>query len=154
MRRWRKGRHGHPGLRARAGHGEHPRGRGHPAARRPDAVKIFVGGLPQHPEPPLNYQIVYSLEGVLDYYTTPSWVLRDGKPTQVEALSEREPVDFPQPVGELEAFHTGGGISTMAFAYEGQDRRDGVQDAPLSRTRRHHAADPRARACSTSSRSR
>src|SRR5206468_10534970 len=24
------------------------------------AVKIFVGGLPQQPEPPLNYQIVYS----------------------------------------------------------------------------------------------
>ena len=34
------------------------------------SVKIFVGGLPQHPEPPLGYQIVYSLEGVLDYYTT------------------------------------------------------------------------------------
>ena len=39
-----------------------------------ERVKIFVGGLPQQPEPPLNYQIVYSLEGVLDYYTTPSWV--------------------------------------------------------------------------------
>ena len=31
------------------------------------SVKIFVGGLPQHPEGPLGYQIVYSLEGVLDY---------------------------------------------------------------------------------------
>ena len=49
--------------------------------------RIYVGGLPQHPEPPLNYQIVYSLEGALDYYTTPSWVLRGGKPTQVDALS-------------------------------------------------------------------
>src|SRR5215469_12026377 len=85
-----------------------------------DVVKIFVGGLPQHPEPPLNYQIVYSLEGALDYYTTPSWVLRDGKPTQVEALSELEPIDFPAPVGELEAFHTAGGLSTMAFRYEGK----------------------------------
>src|SRR6266550_4459239 len=28
-----------------------------------ECVKIYVGGLPQHPEPPLNYQIVYSLEG-------------------------------------------------------------------------------------------
>src|SRR5437773_2452866 len=42
-----------------------------------ECVKIYVGGLPQHPEPPLNYQIVYSLEGALDYYTTPSWVPRD-----------------------------------------------------------------------------
>jgi lysine 6-dehydrogenase len=85
-----------------------------------DAVRIYVGGLPQHPEPPLNYQIVYSLEGALDYYTTPSWVLRDGKPTQVEALSELEPVEFPAPVGRLEAFHTGGGISTMPWAYAGK----------------------------------
>jgi lysine 6-dehydrogenase len=85
-----------------------------------ERVKIFVGGLPQSPEPPLNYQIVYSLEGALDYYTTPSWVLRGGRPIQVEALSEVESVDFPSPVGTLEAFHTGGGISTLPFAYQGK----------------------------------
>jgi lysine 6-dehydrogenase len=87
-----------------------------------DTVKIYVGGLPQHPEPPLNYQIVYSLEGALDYYTTPSWVLRDGKPARVDALSEVETVEFPAPVGTLEAFHTGGGISTMPWAYAGKVR--------------------------------
>ncbi len=85
-----------------------------------DSVKIFVGGLPQHPEPPLNYMVVYSLEGALDYYTSPAWVLRDGKRTQVDALSEIEHVVFPEPVGKLEAFHTGGGISTMPFSYEGK----------------------------------
>jgi lysine 6-dehydrogenase len=83
------------------------------------AVRMFVGGLPQHPEPPLDYQIVYSLEGVLDYYTTLSWVLRDAKRKQVRALSERVSVRFPEPVGELEAFHTAGGLSTMPFRYEG-----------------------------------
>lgn len=87
-----------------------------------DTVKIYVGGLPQHPEPPLNYQIVYSLEGALDYYTTPSWVLREGKPARVDALSELESVAFPAPVGTLEAFHTGGGISTMPWAYAGRVR--------------------------------
>jgi lysine 6-dehydrogenase len=87
---------------------------------RAEQVKVYVGGLPQQPEPPLNYQIVYSLEGALDYYTTPSWVLRGGKPVQVDALSELEAVDFPQPVGTLEAFHTGGGISTLPFAYQGK----------------------------------
>ncbi len=87
-----------------------------------ESVKVYVGGLPRHPEPPLNYQIVYSLEGALDYYTTPSWVLRDGKPTRVDALSELESLSFPPPVGELEAFHTGGGISTMPWAYEGRVR--------------------------------
>ncbi|HEX9309185.1 MAG TPA: saccharopine dehydrogenase C-terminal domain-containing protein [Gemmatimonadaceae bacterium] len=85
-----------------------------------DAVCIFVGGLPQHPEPPLNYQIVYSLEGVLDYYTTLSWILRNGKRTQVTALSEIEPVDFGGSLGKLEGFHTAGGLSTMAFRYEGK----------------------------------
>jgi lysine 6-dehydrogenase len=85
-----------------------------------ESVKIFVGGLPQHPEPPLNYMLVYSLEGALDYYTTLSWVVRNGKRTQVKALSECEPVKFDAPLGELEAFHTAGGLSTMAFRYEGK----------------------------------
>ncbi|MEO7822919.1 MAG: saccharopine dehydrogenase C-terminal domain-containing protein [Gemmatimonadaceae bacterium] len=85
-----------------------------------ETVRIFVGGLPQNPEPPLNYQIVYSLEGVLDYYTTLSWVLRDGKRCQVTALSEVEQVTFEGKVGQLEGFHTAGGLSTMAFRYEGK----------------------------------
>ncbi|HTE18755.1 MAG TPA: saccharopine dehydrogenase C-terminal domain-containing protein, partial [Armatimonadota bacterium] len=83
------------------------------------SVRIKVGGLPQKPEPPLNYQVVYSLEGALDYYTTLSWVLRDGKQTQVKALSEIEHLDFPG-IGQLEAFHTAGGLSTMAQRYEGK----------------------------------
>ena len=87
-----------------------------------DTVKIYVGGLPQCPEPPLNYQIVYSLEGALDYYTTPSLVLREGKLATVDALSELESVEFPGPVGTLEAFHTGGGISTMPYTWAGKVR--------------------------------
>ncbi len=87
-----------------------------------DTVKIRVGGLPQNPVPPLKYQIVYSLHGVLDYYTTPSWVVRDGEPRQVDALSDVEPVHFPDPVGELEAFHTAGGLSTMPWTYQGKVR--------------------------------
>ncbi len=89
---------------------------------RADTVKIFVGGLPQDPEPPLNYQIVYSIEGVLDYYTTRSWVVRDGEPTEVDALTEIEPVEFPAPVGTLEAFHTAGGLSTMPWNWKGRIR--------------------------------
>jgi len=84
----------------------------------PETVRIRVGGLPQDPQPPLNYQIVYSLHGVLDYYTTDSWVLRDGEPVEVDALSEVEPVEFPEPVGRLEAFHTAGGLSTMPWTYK------------------------------------
>lgn len=85
-----------------------------------ESVRIYVGGLPQEPTGPLKYQIVYSIEGVLDYYTTLSWIVRDGKRVQVTALSEIEPVHFDAPVGELEAFHTAGGLSTMAHRYEGR----------------------------------
>jgi lysine 6-dehydrogenase len=85
------------------------------------SVRMFVGGLPQHPEPPLNYQLVYSLAGVLEYYTVPSWILRDGKRHPVEALSEIERVEF-EGIGTLEAFHTTGGLSTMARTLEGRVR--------------------------------
>jgi len=89
------------------------------ALERVESVKILVGGLPQHPQPPLKYQIVYSMEGVLDYYTTLSIALEGGRLVKKEALSEVERVDFPEPVGELEAFHTAGGISSMPYRYQG-----------------------------------
>jgi lysine 6-dehydrogenase len=85
-----------------------------------ESVKLFVGGLPQVPEPPLGYQIAYSIEGMVDYYTTPSLVVRDGQPTTVDALSELETVVFDESVGALEAFHTAGGLSTMVYRYAGQ----------------------------------
>lgn len=87
-----------------------------------DSVRMWVGGLPQNPEPPLNYQIVYSMEGVLDYYTTPGLVLHEGEPSEVEALTGLEQVSFPEPLGVLEAFYTAGGISTLPFRYRGQLR--------------------------------
>lgn len=83
-------------------------------------VQLFVGGLPQVPEPPLGYQIAYSIEGMVDYYTTPSLVVRDGEPRTVDALSEVETVPFDAPIGDLEAFHTAGGLSTMVYRYAGE----------------------------------
>ena len=67
-----------------------------------ESVRILVGGLPQDPEPPLNYQIVYSMEGVLDYYTTSVLVLEDGEVVEKEALTDLEEVSFPEPLGTLE----------------------------------------------------
>ena len=87
-----------------------------------ESVRIFVGGLPQDPKPPLNYQIVYSMEGVLDYYTRRVLVLENGEVVEKEALTEIEEVDFPEPVGRLEAFLTAGGISRMPYRYSGTIR--------------------------------
>lgn len=85
-----------------------------------ESVQLFVGGLPQTPLPPLNYQIAYSIEGMIDYYTTPSMVLRDGQPQEMSALSELETIYFDAPLGALEAFHTAGGLSTMGARYAGR----------------------------------
>jgi len=86
-----------------------------------DSVRMYVGGLPQNPAPPLNYQVVYSLEGMLDYVTTPSVVLRDSALLGVNALSEIESLEFGE-VGELEAFHTAGGASLLPWDHEGSIR--------------------------------
>jgi len=83
------------------------------------SVKMYVGGLPQNPVPPLNYQVVYSLDGVIDYYTTPSFVIRDGKPFEVGALTELELLDIDG-IGTLEAAHTAGGSSLLPWRYEGK----------------------------------
>ena len=84
------------------------------------SVRMLVGGLPQDPHPPLNYQVVYSMEGVLDYYTTPVLVLQGGEVVELEALTGLETVEFPEPVGTLEAFLTAGGVSRMPYRYRGE----------------------------------
>ena len=84
-----------------------------------ETVRLFVGGLPQVPEPPVGYQIAYSIEGVVDYYTTPSLVISKGARETRVALSDIEPVRFAEPLCELEAFHTAGGLSTMVYRYAG-----------------------------------
>ncbi|MDX1566201.1 MAG: saccharopine dehydrogenase C-terminal domain-containing protein [Longimicrobiales bacterium] len=87
-----------------------------------EAVRIWVGGIPRHPKPPLNYGVVFSLEGVLNNYTTDALVLEEGELKRVPALSGVETLEFPEPAGELEGFYTGGGISTLPLRYEGRIR--------------------------------
>lgn len=79
-------------------------------------IRLFVGGIPVHPEPPLEYNHVFSLEGVFDHYTDKSHVIREGKLLEVESLSEIEHVEF-EGFGELEAFHTSGGTSTLTDTF-------------------------------------
>ena len=87
-----------------------------------DSVKMRVGGLPQHPQPPLNYSIFFSPEGLLNEYREPTVVLRDGKLTKLESLTEVEELSLPPNFPKLEAFHTSGGASTLPYTYEGKIR--------------------------------
>lgn len=85
-----------------------------------DSVHMRVGGLPQQPKPPLNYQLVFSTEGLLNEYSGKSVVIRNGKVAQVDTLTEIETIEFPSPFGTLEAFHTSGGASLMPQMLEGR----------------------------------
>ena len=85
-----------------------------------ESVSIRVGGLPQHPRPPLGYQIVFSPHGLINEYMEPSTVLRDGEIVTVPSLTEREEISFPSPYDRLEAFHTSGGSSTLPQTLHGR----------------------------------
>jgi len=85
---------------------------------RADALKIYVGGLPERPMPPFHYQLVFSVEGLMNEYVEPARVLRRGKLTTIEPLTEAE--DFHiEGFPPLVAFHTSGGTSTMPETFEG-----------------------------------
>ncbi len=87
---------------------------------RPESVKIRVGGLQQEPRPPLNYSLIFAVEGLINEYIEPCMVLRDGKIAFEDPLIGFEQVEFPEPYGILEAFNTSGGSSTMPLTYEGK----------------------------------
>ncbi|HTY11840.1 MAG TPA: saccharopine dehydrogenase C-terminal domain-containing protein [Bacteroidota bacterium] len=85
-----------------------------------DSLQLRVGGLPQHPHPPFNYQLVFSAEGLVEEYSLPATILRGGKIMTVESLTEVEELSFPPPFQNLEAFHTGGGASRLPHLLEGK----------------------------------
>lgn len=81
-----------------------------------DLIKLYVGGVPVQPDPPLNYNLVFSLDGVFDHYTKPSTVIREGQLKELPSMSEIELIDFGR-YGELEVFHTSGGTSTLTKSF-------------------------------------
>ncbi len=82
-----------------------------------ESVKIRVGGLPQSPRPPLNYQMVFSAEGLINEYWEPCVILQDGQKKIVNPMTAIEDLSFDG-IGELEAFYTSGGTSTLPDTYE------------------------------------
>jgi lysine 6-dehydrogenase len=94
----------------------------HAAARmeKIEAIHIRVGGLPQNPKPPLDYQLVFSVEGLINEYVEPARIIRNGRITTVESMTELEEIEFPAPFGILEAFQTSGGTSTLPDTFLGR----------------------------------
>ncbi|MGD8794786.1 MAG: saccharopine dehydrogenase C-terminal domain-containing protein, partial [Anaerolineae bacterium] len=86
----------------------------------PEEVLMWDGGLPQNPRPPFDYLLTFNIAGLTNEYAEDPIFLREGKPTRVPTMAELEELDFPPPVGRLEAFTTGGGVSTMPWTFEGK----------------------------------
>lgn len=87
-----------------------------------DEVRMWDGGLPQRPRPPFNYLLTFNIAGLTNEYAEPAVFLRDGRITIMAPMSEPEIVEFPPPIGRLEAFIAGGGTDTMPWTYEGRLR--------------------------------
>jgi lysine 6-dehydrogenase len=87
---------------------------------QPRAVRIWCGGLPRYPKPPLGYKLVFSIEGLTNEYFGKARVLRDGGVAEVETFTELEELEFPPPVGLCEAFITAGGTSTCPWTFAGK----------------------------------
>ena len=86
-----------------------------------DEIHIRVGGLPQDPQPPLDYQLVFSVEGLINEYIEVARVIRDGKIVEVESMTELESLEFDG-FPPLEAFQTSGGTSTLPDTFLGNIR--------------------------------
>ena len=83
-----------------------------------DALKLYVGGLPEKPVPPFHYQLVFSVEGLINEYVEPARILRKGKLATIEPLTEPEEFHMDG-FAPLVAFHTSGGTSTLPETFEG-----------------------------------
>lgn len=84
-----------------------------------DEVHIRVGGLPQNPAGPLKYAQFFSIHGLLNEYFEDARELKDGKEVTQPSPSRIERLYFEE-VGELEAFVTSGGTSTLTKTLAGR----------------------------------
>ncbi len=89
----------------------------------PEDVYIWDGGLPQNPQPPWNYQLTFNVNGLINEYYGDAWFIRNGQPTPVPCLTEIETLEFPEPLGLLEAAVTSGGLSTAPWTFQNKLKR-------------------------------
>lgn len=87
---------------------------------RCDTVAVRCGGLPQNPQPPLDYMLVFNIGGLTNEYFGVSTVLRQGQRLDVPTFAELESIQLPEPLGECEAFVTSGGTSTCPWTFADQ----------------------------------
>jgi len=89
---------------------------------RTDHLLMWDGGNDQHPRPPFNYISTFNIAGLTNEYYGEAVFLRNGKVTRVPTFlrEDYEEVEFPEPIGTMEAFVAGGGTSTAPWTFEGK----------------------------------
>ena len=85
-----------------------------------DEVRLRVGALPQFPSNALNYNITWSIEGVINEYCEPCEAIVEGEVRETMALQECERFALDGVV--YEAFNTSGGLGTLCASLQGQVR--------------------------------
>ncbi len=88
----------------------------------PRDILMYDGGIPRQPTPPWNYFLTFNIIGLTNEYFGTTLFLRDWKQQEIQCFEEYELLDFPAPIGQLEAFTTAGGTSTMPWTFEGKLR--------------------------------
>ncbi len=72
-----------------------------------DYVRIYVGGIPIEPIPPIGYQITWSPEDLIEEYIRPARIVFDGKIKVVDPLWKIVDVEIPN-MGSYEGFYSDG----------------------------------------------
>ena len=85
----------------------------------PKRIEIFDAGLPMVKVPPLDYNITWSIEGLIDIYTRPAKFVKENRIMTVDPLDSIEHTRFPG-IGDLDSFYVDG-LGTLLDTLKGVD---------------------------------
>jgi lysine 6-dehydrogenase len=87
-----------------------------------EEVMMWDGGNALHPKPPFKYILTFNIAGLTNEYYGVAHFIRNSQIVPVPTFQDEdyEIVEFPEPIGRMEAFVAGGGTSTMPWTFEGR----------------------------------
>ncbi len=81
---------------------------------------IRVGDIPLSPTPPFNFRVSTSAEKIIEDYSGPANLIRDGAPITVDSLTGVEPIFFREPYGLLESFYSAVNMRALSQHVQGR----------------------------------
>lgn len=86
---------------------------------RYSGIEIYVAGLPQERRPPVDYAVTWSVEGLIDEYTRPARIIRNGEEVGIDPLDDISCFHV-EGLGDFEAFYSDG-LRTLLATLPGVD---------------------------------